>query len=682
MIITLDKTYYARVDSPLLGYMGETESRTITLQGYKADGADRYILRFSYADGAQYDVDITDGEYTVQASLLRAAGNVKCQVLAVKSTGAETYEYVKKSNVFVVTIKPSAGGDTPVPTYEETVAVLDKVLAAEIAADECIAARDTAVTAAGTATEKAKTAVDKASEAAKSAEITAENASHTAADRAAVETAKADVLSARDTAVSSADTAKEKAQTAIDSTATASTAAETAVQANNAAQTAKTAAEQAATEAEDNKTTAVNAAQTATQAEQTANNAADVAVSARDTTVLAQADVTAKAQTVATSAAQVAVDKQTVQAVAESIPTDYSDLSASVGELKGDLGEVKPKVTDIGFTVGDNNSTFYIADAQGNVIAKVDSEGVHSTDFLTPNGSVNEWGNIKNKPDNLGNPDVVDVYSSEFYIADAQGNVAFKVNKNGVEGLNMSGGATSPFKGMKLITIGDSLSAHDNWQKWLVEWLGVEFDNDENINGKDGHAPMAKGGTAVAPTSADSIYMRSLDAKYYADEEKGTIVIIYAGQNDSVQMGTIDDTPYTDRTITDESNLTFYSSYMGMIENILADIPYARIVIVTQMRAYYAVGMVGTVAPYEGVVRFPDMQSVLNYENGRMNKVNAIKNIAEKYNIPCVDLWNDSGVNNYNAEYWYSPAGGTCGQVHPNNKGYKRMAEVITAKIN
>ena len=95
MIITLDKTYYARVDSPLLGYIGETDSRTITAQGYQAEGADRYILRFSYADGAQYDVDITDGEYTVQASLIRAVGNVKCQVLAVKSTGADTYEYVK-----------------------------------------------------------------------------------------------------------------------------------------------------------------------------------------------------------------------------------------------------------------------------------------------------------------------------------------------------------------------------------------------------------------------------------------------------------------------------------------------------------------------------------------------------------------------------------------------------------
>lgn len=142
-----------------------------------------------------------------------------------------------------------------------------------------------------------------------------------------------------------------------------------------------------------------------------------------------------------------------------------------------------------------------------------------------------------------------------------------------------------------MLTIGDSLSAHNNWQKWLVEWLGVTFDNDENINGKDGHKPMAKGGTAIAPTAEDSIYMRSLDAKYYADDTNGTVIIIYAGQNDSVALGTIDDTPYTDKTVTASSNLTFYSSYMGMIENILADIPFARIYLMTQMPVRLEIGM-------------------------------------------------------------------------------------------
>lgn len=336
--------------------------------------------------------------------------------------------------------------------------------------------------------------------------------------------------------------------------------------------------------------------------------------------------------------------------------------------LKEDLGNQEDKLEPIVKSKQDLKDTFYIVDAYGNIICKVDKDGVHASGFDGKNLALN---------------DVISTYEDSFYISDSNGNVIFKADKDGVRGLNMgaSSGIDSPFKGMKLLTIGDSLSAHNNWQKWLVEWLGVTFDNDENINGKEGHKPMAKGGTAIAPTTEDSIYMRSLDAKYYADDTNGTVIIIYAGQNDSVTLGTIDDTPYTDKTVTSLSNLTFYSSYMGMIENILADIPFARIYLMTQMPVRLEIGMTGTADPYIGVIRFPDMTSVLAYEASRYKKVEAIRAISKKYSLPCIDLWEDSGINDYNSKYWYGAVGGTCGQVHPNNIGYKRMAEVAVAKM-
>lgn len=339
-----------------------------------------------------------------------------------------------------------------------------------------------------------------------------------------------------------------------------------------------------------------------------------------------------------------------------------------VASLKEDLANQENRLEPIVKSKQDLKDTFYIVDAYGNIICKVDKDGVHASGFDGKNLALN---------------DVISTYEDSFYISDSNGNVIFKADKDGVRGLNMgaSSGIDSPFKGMKLLTIGDSLSAHNNWQKWLVEWLGVTFDNDENINGKEGHKPMAKGGTAIAPTTEDSIYMRSLDAKYYADDTNGTVIIIYAGQNDSVTLGTIDDTPYTDKTVTSPSNLTFYSSYMGMIENILADIPFARIYLMTQMPVRLEIGMTGTADPYIGVIRFPDMASVLAYEANRYKKVEAIRAISKKYSLPCIDLWADSGINDYNSKYWYGAVGGTCGQVHPNNIGYKRMAEVAVAKM-
>lgn len=347
---------------------------------------------------------------------------------------------------------------------------------------------------------------------------------------------------------------------------------------------------------------------------------------------------------------------------------DLGPLKKEIGKIKEDLANQENRLEPIVKSNEDSKDAFYICDADGNIICKVDKDGVHSTGFDGKNLALN---------------DVISTYEDSFYISDSNGNVIFKVDKDGVQGLNMgvSSGVDSPFKGMKLLTIGDSLSAHNNWQKWLVEWLGVTFDNDENINGKDGHKPMAKGGTAIAPTAEDSIYMRSLDAKYYADDTNGTVIIIYAGQNDSVALGTIDDTPYTEKIVTTASKLTFYSSYMGMVENILADIPSARIYLMTQMPVRLEIGMTGTADPYIGVVRFPDMKSVLAYEASRYKKVEAIRAISKKYSLPCIDLWADSGINDYNSKYWYGAVGGTCGQVHPNNIGYKRMAEVAVAKM-
>lgn len=372
-----------------------------------------------------------------------------------------------------------------------------------------------------------------------------------------------------------------------------------------------------------------------------------------------------KAETAATSAEQ---SKTTAQAVAESIPADYSELSNDVSQLKEDVIIQENKLEPFVKSKEDTKDTFYIVDADGNIICKVDKDGVHSTGFDGKNLALN---------------DVISTYEDSFYICDSNGNIIFKADKDGIQGLNMdtSSDVGSPFKGMKLLTIGDSLSAHNNWQKWLVEWLGVTFDNDENINGKNNHKPMAKGGTAIVPTSEDSIYMRALDAKYYVDDTNGTIIIIYAGQNDTIALGTIDDTPYTDKTVTTANKLTFYSSYMGMIENLLTDIPSARIYLMTQMPVRLEIGMQGTVKPYVGIVRFPDMTSVLAYEANRYKKVEAIRAISKKYSLPCIDLWENSGINDYNSKYWYGAVGGNCGQVHPNDIGYKRMAEVVTAKM-
>ena len=127
MIIDLNADFYAKPDTHLLGYVGETQAREIAFNGLSVDGADFYKMRLTYSDGVTYDVDITSGKYIIDGSLLRIIGNVKVQILAYAVSG-EQYSLVKKSNIFLLYVKPSLGGEpAPIPTYEEALEALDKL---------------------------------------------------------------------------------------------------------------------------------------------------------------------------------------------------------------------------------------------------------------------------------------------------------------------------------------------------------------------------------------------------------------------------------------------------------------------------------------------------------------------------------------------------------------------------
>ena len=198
MVIRLDENYNAMTSTALLGYVGETNARPVSVEGLTVDGADRYVLTIDYGDGVTYEVDITGGQWTPTADILRSAQTVSCQLCAKKLSGQE-YILLKKSRIFRLRIG-AAIGDNAVPSPSVAADALDRI---DAIGRQTHADMQTAVTAAETAT----TAANNAAKSATAAGVSADTAEQ-AAERA--ETAQASA----ETSATQADTAMQGAETA------------------------------------------------------------------------------------------------------------------------------------------------------------------------------------------------------------------------------------------------------------------------------------------------------------------------------------------------------------------------------------------------------------------------------------------------------------------------------------
>lgn len=315
MTITLNADYDVTLSTAMLGYVGETNARPVSVEGLTVDGADRYVLTIDYGDGVTYEVDITGGQWTPTADILRSAQTVSCQIAAKKLSGQE-YILVKKSRIFRLRIG-TAIGDTAIPSPDVAMDALDRI---DAIGRQAHADMQTAVTTADTATTMANNAAKSATAAEKSAD-TAEQAANRA------ETAKA----AAETSATQADTAKQGAETAR-------------AEAVKSQNSAKVSAAQASTSAQQ---TTADKNITAGYAK-AAKTCADSTAADRQAVQDMATQVTADKATVADHAAKVAEDKtaaetaaQTAQAVADSLPEDYTTAVGKIAENTAEIASVK-----------------------------------------------------------------------------------------------------------------------------------------------------------------------------------------------------------------------------------------------------------------------------------------------------------------------------------------------------
>lgn len=315
MTITLNSDYDITLSTALLGYVGETNARPVSVEGMEIDGADRYVMTIDYGDGVTYEVDITGGTWTPTADILRSAQTVSCQIAAKKLSGQE-YILVKKSRIFRLRIG-AAIGDTAIPSPDVAMDALDRI---DAIGRQAHADMQTAVTAAETAT----TAANNAAKSATATEKSADTATQ-AAKRA-------------ETAQASAETFATQAETARQG---AETARAEAVTAQNAAKVSAAQASTAAQQVEADKTITAGYAKTA-------KTCADSTAADRQAVQEMATQVTADKTTVAENAAKAAEDRtaaetaaQTAQSIADSLPEDYVTAVGKIAENTAEISAVK-----------------------------------------------------------------------------------------------------------------------------------------------------------------------------------------------------------------------------------------------------------------------------------------------------------------------------------------------------
>lgn len=315
MTITLNSDYDVTLSTALLGYVGETNARPVSVEGMEVDGADRYVLTIDYGDGTVYEVDITGGQWTPTADILRSAQTVSCQICAKKLSGDE-YILVKKSRIFRLRIG-AAIDDNAVPSPDVAMDALDRI---DAIGRQAHADMQTAVTAAETAT----TAAENAKKSATAAEKSADTATQ-AAERAEI-----------------AKTAAEKSATQAETTMQgAENARAEAVTAQNAAKISAAQASTAAQQTEADKTITAGYVKTA-------KTCADSTAADRQAVQTLATQVTADKANVAENTAKVAEDRtaaetaaQTAQAVADSLPDDYVTAVGKIAENTAEIANVK-----------------------------------------------------------------------------------------------------------------------------------------------------------------------------------------------------------------------------------------------------------------------------------------------------------------------------------------------------
>ncbi len=202
------------------------------------------------------------------------------------------------------------------------------------------------------------------------------------------------------------------------------------------------------------------------------------------------------------------------------------------------------------------------------------------------------------------------------------------------------------YKGKTGVCYGDSITQQFKWQPYVVTKLELTSFINRGV-----------GGRLVAWNSG-----MNMDSQISTLPDANTIdfLTFMGGTNDwanNVPIGNINDT----------DNLSFYGALNLVAQKLITKYPNKRIIFMT--------------TPYGGLyasTTFTDSGYINTLGLTTQNYAKCVKDIAEKYGFPCIDVYSNAGWNRYNITNYITDDGG---YLHPNVAGGKRIAELVIGKL-
>ena len=207
--------------------------------------------------------------------------------------------------------------------------------------------------------------------------------------------------------------------------------------------------------------------------------------------------------------------------------------------------------------------------------------------------------------------------------------------------------------GKVINALGDSITSTDytvpNWWQMISTKTGASFNN------------YGISGTSIAKLDATATHGLSFVERYSAMADNADIIIVMGGTNDgTAELGAWDSSDIT----------TFYGALNTLIDGLIDKYPGKPIVFCTMMR-----GKADTIVadPWATLQAKTATDTVSN-----QLRAEAIKRKCAEYGIPCVDIYNESGINGRDTNQVYYRSNDN---LHPSEIGMKRLACFILSGI-